>query len=115
MVLLQWLEYDVKVLDSNTGPPLYSDAHIRFLTLANCDGREHVRKHGSKSFRMHPGYLLLSLLRSGVQENHTASYFSHANVEATKLRDQLAADSLDMLIQWLKEGGNVGILGTCTR
>jgi len=47
---------------------------------------------------------------SGVQENHTASYFSHANVEATKLRDQLAADSLDMLIQWLKEGGNVGIL-----
>lgn len=49
--------------------------------------------------------------RSGICEDHTASYFSHENVEATKLRDKLAADSLEMLIQWLKEGGNVGILG----
>ncbi|RPD65794.1 bifunctional 6-phosphofructo-2-kinase/fructose-2,6-bisphosphate 2-phosphatase [Lentinus tigrinus ALCF2SS1-7] len=47
--------------------------------------------------------------QSGKREDHTASYFSHDNVEATKLRDQLANDSLDMLIQWLKEGGNVGI------
>ncbi|KAI0340223.1 bifunctional 6-phosphofructo-2-kinase/fructose-2,6-bisphosphate 2-phosphatase [Trametopsis cervina] len=47
--------------------------------------------------------------RSGQKENHTASYFSHNNAEATKLRDQLAEDSLEMLIQWLKEGGNVGI------
>jgi 6-phosphofructo-2-kinase/fructose-2,6-biphosphatase 2 len=28
------------------------------------------------------------------------------------MRDKLASDSLDMLIQWLKDGGNVGILGT---
>ena len=49
--------------------------------------------------------------RSGIREDHTASYFSHDNVEATKLRDKLAADSLEMLIQWLKDGGNVGILG----
>ena len=49
--------------------------------------------------------------RSGKREDHTASYFSHGNVEATKLRDQLASDSLEMLIQWLKEGGNVGIHG----
>ncbi|KAI1790706.1 bifunctional 6-phosphofructo-2-kinase/fructose-2,6-bisphosphate 2-phosphatase [Ganoderma leucocontextum] len=47
--------------------------------------------------------------QSGKREDHTASYFSHGNVEATKLRDQLASDSLEMLIQWLKEGGNVGI------
>ncbi|KAI0747780.1 bifunctional 6-phosphofructo-2-kinase/fructose-2,6-bisphosphate 2-phosphatase [Daedaleopsis nitida] len=47
--------------------------------------------------------------QSGTREDHTASYFSHNNVEATKLRDQLATDSLEMLIQWLKEGGNVGI------
>ncbi|KAF9782104.1 bifunctional 6-phosphofructo-2-kinase fructose-2,6-bisphosphate 2-phosphatase [Thelephora terrestris] len=47
---------------------------------------------------------------SGIREDHTASYFSHENVEATKLRDKLAADSLEMLIQWLKDGGNVGIL-----
>lgn len=49
--------------------------------------------------------------RSGQREDHTASYFSHDNVEATKLRDQLANDSLEMLIQWLHSGGNVGIHG----
>jgi hypothetical protein len=52
------------------------------------------------------------MARSGVKEDHTASYFSHNNAEATRLRDQLAADSLDMLIQWLRDGGNVGVHGT---
>ncbi|KAI0062201.1 bifunctional 6-phosphofructo-2-kinase/fructose-2,6-bisphosphate 2-phosphatase [Artomyces pyxidatus] len=47
--------------------------------------------------------------QSGVKEDHTASYFSHNNVEATRLRDALAEDSLEMLINWLKAGGNVGI------
>ncbi|KAF8589982.1 bifunctional 6-phosphofructo-2-kinase/fructose-2,6-bisphosphate 2-phosphatase [Ramaria rubella] len=47
--------------------------------------------------------------QSGVKEDHTADYFSHDNQEATMLRDKLAEDSLEMLIQWLKEGGNVGI------
>ncbi|GBE82576.1 Fructose-2,6-bisphosphatase [Sparassis crispa] len=47
--------------------------------------------------------------QGGQHEDHTSSYFSHVNVEATKLRDQLATDSLEMLIQWLKDGGNVGI------
>ncbi|KAI0253917.1 bifunctional 6-phosphofructo-2-kinase/fructose-2,6-bisphosphate 2-phosphatase [Lactifluus subvellereus] len=47
--------------------------------------------------------------QSGIKEDHTASYFSHDNEEATRLRNQLAADSLEMLIQWLKDGGNVGI------
>ncbi|KAI9056645.1 bifunctional 6-phosphofructo-2-kinase/fructose-2,6-bisphosphate 2-phosphatase [Trametes sanguinea] len=47
--------------------------------------------------------------QSGKREDHRASYFSHDNVEATRLRDQLANDSLEMLIQWLREGGNVGI------
>ena len=32
--------------------------------------------------------------------------------EANRLRDSLSEDSLDMLIQWLKDGGNVGIHGT---
>ncbi|TDL27187.1 bifunctional 6-phosphofructo-2-kinase/fructose-2,6-bisphosphate 2-phosphatase [Rickenella mellea] len=45
----------------------------------------------------------------GVKEDHTATYFSHGNEQATKLRDSLAEDSLEMLIQWLKDGGNVGI------
>lgn len=49
--------------------------------------------------------------RSGIKEDHTATYFSHNNVEATRIRDKLAEDSLEMLIQWLKNGGNVGIHG----
>ncbi|OJT14217.1 Fructose-2,6-bisphosphatase [Trametes pubescens] len=47
--------------------------------------------------------------QSGKREDHRASYFSHVNAEATRIRDQLANDSLEMLIQWLREGGNVGI------
>ncbi|KAH7927690.1 bifunctional 6-phosphofructo-2-kinase/fructose-2,6-bisphosphate 2-phosphatase [Leucogyrophana mollusca] len=47
--------------------------------------------------------------QSGIREDHGSDYFSHNNVEATKSRDQLAEDSLEMLIQWLKKGGNVGI------
>ncbi|TFY65678.1 hypothetical protein EVG20_g5410 [Dentipellis fragilis] len=47
--------------------------------------------------------------QSGVKVDHTASYFSFDNVQGTRDRDQLAQDSLEMLIHWLKEGGNVGI------
>ncbi|KZT26487.1 bifunctional 6-phosphofructo-2-kinase/fructose-2,6-bisphosphate 2-phosphatase [Neolentinus lepideus HHB14362 ss-1] len=47
--------------------------------------------------------------QAGIRENHTAEFFSHNNEEATRRRDQLAEDSLEMLIQWLKDGGNVGI------
>ena len=57
------------------------------------------------------GHCQILFYRSGKREDHTASYFSHDNTEATKIRDQLANDSLEMLIQWLKEGGNVGIHG----
>ncbi|KZS99342.1 bifunctional 6-phosphofructo-2-kinase/fructose-2,6-bisphosphate 2-phosphatase [Sistotremastrum niveocremeum HHB9708] len=47
--------------------------------------------------------------QSGVKADHTATYFSHDNDAAMKLRDSLAEDCLDMLIEWLKKGGNVGI------
>ncbi|KAH9946407.1 bifunctional 6-phosphofructo-2-kinase/fructose-2,6-bisphosphate 2-phosphatase [Epithele typhae] len=47
--------------------------------------------------------------QSGKREDHTASYFSHDNSEATRIREELANDSLEMLIKWLKDGGNVGI------
>lgn len=46
-----------------------------------------------------------------MQELHTSNYFSHNNAQATEIRDRLAEDSLEMLISWLKEGGNVGIHG----
>jgi 6-phosphofructo-2-kinase/fructose-2,6-biphosphatase 2 len=49
--------------------------------------------------------------RSGVKEEHTASWFSHDNQSANESREKLAQDSLEMLIAWLKEGGNVGIHG----
>ncbi|KAF5367096.1 hypothetical protein D9758_003959 [Tetrapyrgos nigripes] len=47
--------------------------------------------------------------RLGIKEDHTAAFFSHDNPDATLSRDKLAEDSLEMLIKWLKEGGNVGI------
>lgn len=49
--------------------------------------------------------------RSGIKENHTASWFNHDNAAANESRERLSSDSLEMLIQWLKEGGNVGIHG----
>jgi 6-phosphofructo-2-kinase/fructose-2,6-biphosphatase 2 len=49
--------------------------------------------------------------RSGIQEDHSASFFSQDNAEGTLSRDRLAEDSLEMLIRWLKDGGNVGIHG----
>lgn len=48
----------------------------------------------------------------GVKVDHTSQYFSFNNAEANKDRDKLSEDSLDMLIRWLHEGGNVGIHGT---
>jgi len=47
----------------------------------------------------------------GIKEEHTASWFSHKNAEANLSREKLAQDSLEMLIKWLREGGNVGIHG----
>jgi len=49
--------------------------------------------------------------RGGIKEEHTASWFSHDNPRGNESREKLAQDSLEMLIQWLKEGGNVGIHG----
>lgn len=54
--------------------------------------------------------------REGVKEDHTANYFSHSNQTATQMRDKIAEESLEMLIDWLKtKGGNVGIHGSDVR
>ena len=53
----------------------------------------------------------LSLSREGVKEDHSASYFSNEDKSARELRNRLAEESLNTLIKWLKEGGNVGIHG----
>ncbi|KAJ7221022.1 6-phosphofructo-2-kinase-domain-containing protein [Mycena haematopus] len=47
--------------------------------------------------------------QSGIKEDHSAVFFSSSNAEGTLSRDRLAEDSLEMLITWLKAGGNVGI------
>jgi 6-phosphofructo-2-kinase/fructose-2,6-biphosphatase 2 len=47
--------------------------------------------------------------------NHSASYFSHSDEQASKVREKLAEESLDSLISWLKKEGNVGIMGELTR
>ncbi|KAG6879888.1 hypothetical protein C0992_010241 [Termitomyces sp. T32_za158] len=59
--------------------------------------------------------ILNVVLRSGIKEDHTAQYFSHNNQSATESREQLSRDSLEMLIKWLKDGGNVGIHGVSDR
>jgi 6-phosphofructo-2-kinase / fructose-2,6-biphosphatase 2 len=50
-------------------------------------------------------------IRTGKKEVHSASFFSNQNDEATKQREILAEESLEMLISWLHEGGNVAIHG----
>ncbi|KAG9086777.1 Fructose-2,6-bisphosphatase [Ceratobasidium sp. UAMH 11750] len=47
--------------------------------------------------------------KSGITEDHTASYFSHSDNKASQLREALAEECLESLISWLKEGGNVAI------
>jgi len=49
--------------------------------------------------------------RTGHQEAHTAQFFSGTNEDAMKKREQLAEESLEMLISWLRRGGNVAIHG----
>ncbi|KIK10385.1 hypothetical protein K443DRAFT_621839 [Laccaria amethystina LaAM-08-1] len=39
--------------------------------------------------------------QSGVKEDHTANWFNHGNAAANQSREQLAHDSLEMLIQWI--------------
>lgn len=53
----------------------------------------------------------LPCLRSGITEDHTASYFSHSDDKASQLREALAEECLESLIAWLKKGGNVAIHG----
>lgn len=50
-------------------------------------------------------------LRRGITEEHTADYFSNSNAAGTQSREELAQESLEMLIDWLKSGGNVGVHG----
>jgi hypothetical protein len=43
--------------------------------------------------------------------DHSALYFSHSNAAGQLAREQLAQESLESLIRWLKKEGNVGIMG----
>ncbi|KAG8759980.1 Fructose-2,6-bisphosphatase [Serendipita sp. 396] len=47
--------------------------------------------------------------KTGKKEVHSANFFSNQNDEATRQREILAEESLEMLIAWLHEGGNVAI------
>lgn len=59
-----------------------------------------------------PSHLLpLTIHRTGKKENHSANFFSSENDEAARQREILAEESLEMLITWLHEGGNVAIHG----
>ena len=81
--------------------------------LVNYDVPGQSKRPYSESFDCRDSLMrrIYFISRYGVREDHTASYFNHDNADATRSRDQLASDSLEMLIQWLKDGGNVGIHG----
>jgi hypothetical protein len=49
------------------------------------------------------------LIKNG--PNHSHSFFDPNNELAKNIREQLAMDCLDELIDWLKMGGRVGIHG----
>ncbi|GMK56261.1 hypothetical protein CspeluHIS016_0301010 [Cutaneotrichosporon spelunceum] len=46
----------------------------------------------------------------GGKADHSATFFSDSNADAKATREQLAGESLDSLIAWLKKEGNVGIM-----
>lgn len=86
----------------------------RFSMLDSCGAPEQCNGKSSTRSDIYPDFVWHSKYhyRSGYKEDHTARYFSHNNPEASLSRDRLAEDSLEMLIKWLKDGGNVGIHGT---
>lgn len=65
---------------------------------------------GSQLHLSYPYLFWLNDSGEGPQD-HSHTYFSSTNAEATALREQLATESLESLITWLKQGGNVGIHG----
>ena len=44
--------------------------------------------------------------------SHSHAFFDPNNKAAKEIRDELALESLEELITWLKQGGRVGIHGT---
>lgn len=57
---------------------------------------------------------------SGKKADQSSNFFDANNPEASKAREAMAAECLEDLIKWLKDGGNVGIHGetrsiTCRR
>ncbi|GAA5831646.1 hypothetical protein JCM5353_000991 [Sporobolomyces roseus] len=46
---------------------------------------------------------------SGKKADQSSNFFDAANPEASKAREAMAAECLEDLIKWLKQGGNVGI------
>lgn len=49
--------------------------------------------------------------QGGEKVDHSADYFSATNEKGQAVREQLASESLESLISWLKKEGNVGIMG----
>lgn len=79
--------------------------------LGNCGERGPYKTRISTPRYPSPRVLLTPLPRTGHQEEHTAQFFSGTNEDALKKRELLAEESLEMLISWLRKGGNVAIHG----
>ena len=55
------------------------------------------------------------LEETGKKADQSANFFDCSNDDAKAVREALAAECLENLIDWLKEGGNVGIHGASER
>lgn len=80
--------------------------------MVNC-GDQRLKQEQAGTLMLPLDLQLLIIVRTGKKEQHMASFFSNKNDEATREREILAEESLEMLIAWLHEGGNVAIHGTC--
>ncbi|KAJ3494306.1 hypothetical protein NLJ89_g10837 [Agrocybe chaxingu] len=101
MIYLKWLEYDVKVGYNICSPrEMLHLPCFRSLMSDSCAALVQGRRLNSE----HPQASL-----EASQPTNFALSAVHNNTEANLSREKLAHDSLEMLIQWLKDGGNVGI------
>lgn len=115
-----WLDADFYVVEK----PDYSEAKIVVAMVGlPARGKSYLSNRLMRYLRwleynvqvFNVGQLRRSKARSALQAgegkvDHSATYFSHSNAEATKKREELAEESLESLIAWLKKEGNVGIM-----
>ncbi|KAG8747616.1 Fructose-2,6-bisphosphatase [Ceratobasidium sp. 414] len=110
---------ELKIVVAMVGLPARGKSYLsnkltRYLRVFNVGQLRRSKARAKKekfvfSKFLHHASKLIGCVRSGITEDHTASYFSHSDDKASQLREALAEECLESLISWLKKGGNVAI------